>query len=155
MQRFLISLYCEICQRTLPTLDSLISQACSVQSNGSLCQASILPGNKTRGRGPSVSYQEAQYQRTDRFKLAFLWAWVGAIGQESFYIWSLSQSQFGERLFLSLKGWHVPLYVVCNICNIFQFFQNKVNIYNGYLMIVIFKNQPIIHSYAWLILLSE
>lgn len=69
-----------------------------------------------------MSYQEAQCPRKTGSKLAFLWAWVGAIGQESFYTWSLSQSQFGERLFLSLKGRHVPLYVVCNICNIFQFF---------------------------------
>lgn len=93
----------KLLRRTLRPLDSLISQACSVQSNGSLCQASVLPGSKTRGRRPSVSYQEAQCQRTGS-KLAFLWAWVGAIGQESFYTWSLSQSQFGERLFLSLKG---------------------------------------------------
>lgn len=53
-------------------------------------------------------------------KLAFLWAWVGAIGQGSFSTWGINQSQFGERLFFRLKGQHVPLYVVCNICNIFQ-----------------------------------
>lgn len=56
--------HCKIVRGPCPPLDSLISQACSVQSNGSTCQASALPGNKTRGRGPSVSYQEAQCQRT-------------------------------------------------------------------------------------------
>lgn len=70
---------------------------------GPCARPQYCQGTKPEGEDPQVSYQEAQCQRTGS-KLAFLWAWVGAIGQESFYTWSLSQSQFGERLFLSLKG---------------------------------------------------
>lgn len=82
-----------------------------LQSPGPVAYSPWAPGpglstarEQNQRGGPSVSYQEAPCQRTDRLKTAFLWAWVGAIGQESFYIWNLSQSQFGERLFLSLRG---------------------------------------------------
>lgn len=61
-------------------------------------------GTKARGRGPQCRFRKPSARGQAGSKLALLGAWVGAIGQESFYIWSRSQSQFGERLFLSLKG---------------------------------------------------
>lgn len=61
-------------------------------------------GAKPEGEAPRCHIRKPSASGQTGSKLAFLWAWVGAIGQESFYTWSLSQSQFGERLFLSLKG---------------------------------------------------
>ncbi|KAM7092796.1 endoplasmic reticulum resident protein 44 isoform 8-T8 [Molossus nigricans] len=71
---------------------------------GPCARPQCCQGAKPEGEDPQYHIRKPNARGQTGSKLAFLWAWVGAIGQESFYIWSPSQSQFGERLFLSLKG---------------------------------------------------
>lgn len=103
------------CLRTLSPLDSLDSQAHGVQSDGSLCQ-----GMEPEGEDPRCRIRISNAGGQTGFPLG-----LDRCYRPRVILYLGYKFQFQERIFLSSTGWHVPLYVVCNICHIFQSFYNE------------------------------